>query len=90
MDSKMSMMHSQISRAIGAAIAEKVLPEIQNIVSSMSSSGNQDTEASLSPNSQENTERNNGFKSKITKKDSRPACDLRNNRDLSPYNRVPL
>ena len=64
-----SMLHSQINRAISAAKAERIIPEIQNIVSSMSSSGNQDTEASLSPNSQENTERNNGFKSKITKKD---------------------
>ena len=37
MDSMMSMMHSQINRAINNAIAEKVIPEIQNIVSSMSS-----------------------------------------------------
>ena len=52
---------------------------------SMSSSGNQDTEASLAPKSQENTERNSGFKIKITKKDSRSACDLRVPRDSSPY-----
>ena len=50
----MSMMHSQINRAINNAIAEKVIPEIQNIVISMSSSGNRDTEASVSPNIQEN------------------------------------
>ena len=68
MDSMMSMMRSQINRAISAAIAERAIPEIQNIVSSMSSSGNKDTEASLSPNSQENTEKNNGFKYKITKR----------------------
>ena len=52
----------------------------------MSSSGNRDTEASSSPNSQENTERYNGFKTKITKKDSRSACYLRATRDSSPYN----
>ena len=46
MDSMMSMMHNQIHRAISTAIAERVIPEIQNIVSSMSSSGNGDTEAS--------------------------------------------
>ena len=86
MDSMMSMMPSQISRAISTAVARRVISEIQNIVSSMSSSGNRDTEASLSPDSQENTGGNNGFKSKITKKDSRSACDLRNNRDRSPYN----
>ena len=73
----MSMMHSQMNRAIKTAIAERVIPEIQNMVSSMSSLGNRDTEVSLSPNSQENTERNSGFKTKITKKDLRSACDLR-------------
>ena len=85
MDSMMSMMHNQINRAISAAIAERVIPEIQNIVSSMLSSENRDTDVSSSPNSQENTEGINGFKSKITKKDSRSACHLRNNKDHSPY-----
>ena len=80
-----SMMPSQINLAISTAIAETVIPEIQNNVSSMSSSGNRDTEASLSPNCQENTEGNSGFKTKITKKDSRSACDLRVPRDSSPY-----
>ena len=69
MDSMMSMMHSQISRAINTAIAGRVLTEIQNMVSSMPSLGNRDTEASLSPISQENTEKNSGFKTKIMKKD---------------------
>ena len=77
MHSMMSMMHNQINSAISTAIAEGVFPEIHNIVSSMSSSGNRDTEASLSPNSQEVNERDKGFKTKITKKDSRSACDLR-------------
>ena len=77
MDSMMSMMHSQINRANSNAITERVIPEIQNIVSSMSSSGNRDTEASASPNSQENRECSSGFKSKIAKKDSQSACDLR-------------
>ena len=48
MDSMMSMVHSQINRAISTAIAERAIPEIQSIVSSMSSSGNRDTEASSS------------------------------------------
>ena len=54
MDSMRSMMHSQINRAITAAIDERVIPEIQNIANSMSSTEHGDTEASLSPNSQEN------------------------------------
>ena len=85
MDSMMSMMHSQINRAISNAIAERVIPEIQNIVSSMSSSGNRDTEASALPNSQENRECSSRFKSKFAKKDSQSACDLRDIAGRSHY-----
>ena len=35
-DSMMSMVHNQMNRAISTAISERVIPEIQNIVSSMS------------------------------------------------------
>ena len=67
MDLMMSMMHSQINRAITTAIVERVIPEIQNIANSMSSTGHRDTEASLSPNSQENRENASGPKIKIAK-----------------------
>ena len=40
MDSLMSMLNSQINRTISSAIAARVIPEIQNIVNSMSSSAN--------------------------------------------------
>ena len=73
----MAMVHNQINRAINTAISEKVLPEIQNIVSSMSSSGNRDTEAGMSPSSQENRENSSGVKTKLSKKDSRSVGDLR-------------
>ena len=85
MDSMKSMMHSHINGAISTAVARRVIPEIQKLVSSMTSSGSRDTEASSSPNSQETIEGNNGVKSKTTKKDSRSACDLRAARDNSPY-----
>ena len=85
MDSMMSLKHSQINRAINTAIAERVIPEIQNIVSPISSSGNRDTEASSSPNSQEIADTNNGFRNKIMKKDSRSTGDLRRARDSSLY-----
>ena len=85
MDSMMFVMYGQKTRAINTAIEERVIPEIQNMVSSMSSSGNPDTETSLSPNSQENAEKNSGFKTKIAKKDSRSASELRVYRDSSPY-----
>ena len=76
-DSMMSMMHSQINRAITTAIAERIIPEIQNIANSMSSTGHRDTESSLSPSSQENRENASGPKIKIAKKDSRSVGDLR-------------
>ena len=77
MDCMMSMVHNQKNIAISTAISERVIPEIQTIVSSMSSSGNRDTEASMSPSSQENRENPSGLKPKITKKDSRSVGDLR-------------
>ena len=85
MDSMMAMVHSQINRAISTAISEKVLPEIQNIVSSMSSSGNRDTEASMSPSSQENRENPSGLKTKLLKKDSRSVGDLRDTTGRGSY-----
>ena len=84
-DSMMSMMHSQTNRAISTAIAERVVPEIQNIVSSMSSSGNRDSEASMSPNSQENRENTSRSRIKIAKKDSRSVCDLRDTAGRGSY-----
>ena len=63
----MSMMHTQINRAITSAIAERVLSELQIIVSSMSSSGNRDTESGLSPDSPNVRENSIGFNSKIIK-----------------------
>ena len=85
MDAMMSMMHSQISRAINNAMTERVIPEIQNIVSSLSSSRKRDTEASISPNSQENRECSSGFKSNFAKKDSQYACDLRDTADHNSH-----
>ena len=85
MDFMMAMVHGQINRAISTAIAEKVIPEIQNIVSSMSSSGNRDTEASTSPSSQENRNDLSGLRTKILKKDSRSMGDLRNAAERGSY-----
>ena len=85
MDSMMAMVHGQINRAISTAIAEKVIPEIQNIVSSMSSSGNRDTEASTSPSSQENRNDLSGLRTKILKKDSRSMGDLRSAAERGSY-----
>ena len=85
MESMMSIMHSQINRAITTAIAERVIPGIQNIANSMSSMGHRDTEASSSPNSQENRESAPGPKIKIAKKDSRSVGDLRDTMGHGSY-----
>ena len=79
------MMHSQMNRAITTAIAERVIPEIQNIANSMSSTGHRDTEASMTANSQENRENASGPKTKIAKKDSRSVGDLRNTTGCASY-----
>ena len=44
MDSLVTMMHSQINRAISSAISDRVIPEIQNIMGTMSS-GHRDTKS---------------------------------------------
>ena len=85
MASMMSMMHSQINRDITTAIAERVIPEIQNIANSMSSAGHRDTEDSMSPNSQENKKNASGPKTKIAKKDSRSVGDLRDTTGCGSY-----
>ena len=84
----MSMVHNQINRAISTAISERVFPETQNIVNSMSSSGNRDTEDSMFPNSQETREKASGLKNQITKKDSMSACDLRDTTGRGSYTDV--
>ena len=89
MDSMMSMMHNQINRAVTTAINERVIPEIQNIANSMSSMGHRDTEASSSPNSQENRESAPGPKIKIAKKDSRSVGDLRDTMSHGSYIMIP-
>ena len=90
MESMMSLMHSQINRAISTAIAERVIPEIPNIANSMSSMGHRDTEASSSPNSQENRESAPGPKIKIAKKDSRSVGDLRDTMGQGSYTYIIL
>ena len=85
MDSMMLMMHSQINRSISSAISDRVIPEIRSIVSSIFSSGNKDTEASSSLNSQGNKEQTNGLEIKTSKKDPMSAYDLKHTEDYGPY-----
>ena len=78
-----AMMHSQIIRAISSTISERVIPVIQNIMSSISSR-NRDTKSGSSSNNQENNNETTGFNTRSTKKDCMSAFDLRDTEDLSP------
>ena len=80
----MTIQQVQISGAISSAISGRVIPEIQNAMGTLSS-GQRDTESGSSPKNQEDREGSYGFKTKISKKDSRSAFDLRDTKDLSPY-----
>ena len=84
MDSLMSMMHSQLNRAMSSAINDRVIPGIRNIMGSLSL-GHRDTESGTSGDNQESSEETNGLKTKLTNKDSRSAFDLRDTEDLSTY-----
>ena len=85
MEAMMDLMQSQITRAISSAISERVIPEIQNMVENLPLS-----QHGVEPGT---TLNENGIRSawentniRLTKKDSRSACDLREHSDVSPYN----
>ena len=77
-------MQSQISRAISSAISERIIPEIQNMVENLPL-GRHGVEPCTSAD--EDGIRNvwKNANTKLTKKDSRSACDLRDHMDVSPY-----
>ena len=79
----MDFMQTQISRAINSAISERIIPEIQNMMGSSTL-----VQQGVEPNSSLNgDEIGNMWKNtKLTKKDSRSACDLRDHTDTIPYN----
>ena len=84
MDSMMSMMHTQINRAITSAIAERVSPDIQNVVvlCPLQEIWTRSLVCSQTVRKLEKTQM--GLNQKLQKKDCRSAVDLRDNRDRSP------
>ena len=87
MEAMMDLMQSQITRAISSAISERVIPEIQNMVENLPLS-----QHGVEPGT---TLNENGIRSawentniRLTKKDSRSACDLREHSDVSPYTSI--
>ena len=78
----MDFMQTQISRAINSAICERIITEIQNMMEK-SPLAQQGIEPRLSLN--EDGIGNVWKNTKLTKKDSRFACDLRDHTDTTPY-----
>ena len=84
METMMDLMQSQISSAISSAISERIIPEIQNMVGNLPLS---QPGAGPCMSSNEDGMRNvwKSSNTKLTKKDSRSACDLRDHVDPVPY-----
>ena len=87
MESMMDFMQTQISRAINSAISERIIPEIQNMMGSSTL-----VQQGIGPSSSLNEDEigNMWKNTKLTKKDSRSACDLRDHTDTIPYRYLQL
>ena len=87
MEAMMDLMQSQITRAISSAISERIIPEIQKMVENLPL-GQHGVEPCTFAD--EDGIRNvwKNANTKLTKKDSRSACDLRDHMDVSPYTSV--
>ena len=85
MESMMDFMQTQISRAINSAISERIIPEIQSMMGSppLVQHGIEPI-SSLNEDGVGNVWKN----TKLTKKDSRSACDLRDHTDTTPYRKI--
>ena len=83
-ETMMDLMYTQISRAISSAISERIIPEIQIMVEKwpLSQHGFEPC-TSTNEDGIRNVWKN--ANTKLTKKDSRSACDLRDHTDTVPY-----
>ena len=84
MEAMIDLMQSQISRAISSAISERIIPEIQNMVENLPL-GQHGVEPCTSTNEERIRSAWENTNTRLKKKDSRSACDLRNHTDVSPY-----
>ena len=84
METIMNVMHTQISRAISSAISERIIPEIQNMVENLPlNQRGVEPCTSINEDGVGNVWKN--ANTKLTKRDSRSACDLRDHTDNAPY-----
>ena len=84
MEAMIDLMQSQINRAISSAISEIIIPEIQNMVKNLPL-GQHGVEPCTSTNEEGIRSAWENTNTRLTKKDSRSACDLRDHTDVSPY-----
>ena len=84
MEAMMDLMQSQISRAISSAISERITPEIQNMVENLPLSQHV-VEPCTSTNEEGIRSAWKNTNTRLTKKDSRSASDLRKRTDNSHY-----
>ena len=84
METMMNVMHTQISRAISSAISERIITEIQNMVENLPLNQHG---VELCTSANEDGIRNvwKNANTKLAKKDSKFACDLRDHTDTVPY-----
>ena len=84
MEAIIDLMQSQISRTISSAISERIIPEIQNMVENLPL-GQHSVEPCTSTNEEGIRSSWENTNTRLTKKDSRSACDLRDHTNVSPY-----
>ena len=84
MEAMMDLIQSQLSRAISSAIIERIIPQIQNMVENLPLSQH-GVEPCTSTNKDGIVNVWKNANARLTKKDSRSACDLRVQPDHVPY-----
>ena len=84
MEAMMDLLQSQITRAISSAISDRIIPEIQNMVENLPL-GQHGVEPGTSTNEEGIRSAWENANTRLTKKDSRSACDLRDHTDVNPY-----
>ena len=84
MEAMMDLMQSQITRAISSAISERIIPEIQIMAENLPL-GQHGVEPGTSTNEEGIRSAWENANTRLTKKDSRSACDLRDHTDVNPY-----
>ena len=83
-NSFLNILLAQIRGTIKSANNDRVIPEFQNAMGTLSSE-QRDTESGSSKNNKDDRNGTIIFRAKITKNDSRSAFDLRDTEDLSPF-----